>query len=588
MPLVRSVVIPEPELTPGAELLAAGRSLAKTWTVGPSAFLSEVGAASEVAYKRRQMAAGRIMRHAQIGYRDPEKSRRAYAEVHEQAMAEGAGVDRYGLCLDWSMGYPRERRAEGLRGTGMILEGPEDFARLTAAAPVAPHFGDFVLGFPAAVETTQAALAAGSTAIGNLGQYFTFRLPGWDDDVATTAATVTALGLIAGQDAEVLVHSNLDDGFAATLSDLASALGAALIEKYIVEELVGAPVSHCYGHHFSDPVTRLAFQIALTRANPTPGTMVYGNTTAYRGEAAANYASLAGYLLVDVLAQARNPSGHAVNPVPVSENRRIPEVDEIVDAQLFADRLIAQAADHVPLVDPAEADVLAEQLLAGGEAFRDRTLAGLAEAGFAIDDPMELMLALRRIGARHLEALFGPGPAEGDGRRRPLVPASALLELDRLAEERLARTDAAERALVAGASLTALVATTDVHEHGKGLVERLFAGLGVAARDGGVSCDPDDLAEAARQTGADLIALSTYNGVALSFMADLKQELDALGLQIPVLIGGRLNQIPESSNTSLPVEVGDELRALGAVVCREVEDAVPALVDLARVKPVGR
>ncbi len=106
LPLERSAVIPEPELTPGAELLAAGRALAKTWTVGPSAFLAEVGEASEAAYKRSQVAQGRVMRHAQIGYRDPEKSRRAYAEIHERVAAAGARVDRYGLCLDWSMGYP--------------------------------------------------------------------------------------------------------------------------------------------------------------------------------------------------------------------------------------------------------------------------------------------------------------------------------------------------------------------------------------------------------------------------------------------------------------------------------------------------
>ncbi len=579
----RNLVIPEPELPPGAALLAEGRALAKTWAVGPSAFLAEVGEASEAAYKRRRMAAGRIMRHAQIGYRDPEKSRRAYAEIHERVAAAGGRVDRYGLCLDWAMGYPRDRRPKDLRGTGMILEGPEAFARLTAAAPVAPHFGDFVLGFPAAVETTQAALAAGSTAIGNLGQYFTFRLPDWDDDVAATAATVTALGLIAGQPVEVLVHSNLDDGFTATLSDLACVLGVALIEKYLVEELIGAPVSHCYGHHFSEPVTRLAFQIALARANPTPGTMVYGNTVSYRGSPAANYASLASYLQIDVLAQARNPSGHAVNPVPVSENQRIPEVDEIVDAQLFADRLIAQADGHAPLVDPAAAEAVAARLLDGGRAFCARTLAGLAEAGFATDDPLELMLALRRIGARRLEALYGPGPAAaGAGPRRPLVPASAIEELDRLAEERLARAGEADRAVVAAAGLTALVATTDVHEHGKGLVERLFAGLGVAMLDGGVSCDPDDLAEEARRSGADLIALSTYNGIALEFMAALKRELDRRGLATPVLIGGRLNQIPDGSNTSLPVDVGDELAALGAIVCREVEDALPALVELAR------
>ncbi len=51
-----------------------------------------------------------------------------------------------------------------------------------------------------------------------------------------------------------------------------------------------------------------------------------------------------------------------------------------------------------------------------------------------------------------------------------------------------------------------------------------------------------------------------------------------LGNRIPVLIGGRLNQVPDSSNTSLPVDVGDQLAASGALVCREIEEAVPALL----------
>ena len=584
--LERRAVIPESELTPAEDLLGAGRALAETWRVGPSEFLKAVGEPSEAAYKRAQAAAGRIMRHAQIGYRDPEKNRRAYGEIYGRCESAGARIDRYGLCLDWSMGYPRARREEGVRGTGMILEGPEDFARLSAAAPVAPHFGDFVLGFPAAVENTQGALAAGSTAIGNLGQYFTFRLPGWHDDVAATGATVTALGLIAAQPVEILVHSNLDDGFAAVMTDLSCALGAALLERYIIDELIGARVAHCFGHHFSDPMTRLAFQIALQRANPTPGTMIYGNTVSYRGDATANYASLASYLLVDILAQRLNPSGHAVNPVPVTENRRIPDIDEVVEAQLFADRLIAHGPGHLALIDPERAEALAERLLAGAATFKERVLAGLAEGGFAVGDAAELLLALRRIGGKRLEELFGPGApdAEAPRGRKPLVPAGMLAELEDLAEERLAAMNEGDRAKVAAAGLCAVVATTDVHEHGKLLVEQVLQGLGVNLSDGGVSIDPDDLARAAKDAEADIIAISTYNGVALSFMEDLKAELARLDLDLPVLIGGRLNQIPPGSNTSLPVEVTDELSALGAVVCREVEDALPVLVALANAR----
>lgn len=580
----RADLLPEPELPRAAELLSEGRRLAADWRVGPCRFLAETGVSCEADFKRREAAAGRVMRHAQVGFRDAAKSRRAYADIYEGCAAAGARVDRYGLCLDWAMGYPKALRHAYPRGTGMLLEEPEDFAALTAMAPVAPHFGDFVLGFPAAVENTRAALAAGSTAIGNLGQYFAFRLPHWDDEVATTTATVTALGLIAAQPVEVLVHSNLDDGFAAHFSDLACALGAVLIERHLIETLVGASVSHCFGHHFSDPLTRLAFQRALALASPAPGTMIYGNTLAYRGGEAQNWASLAGYLAIDILGQHLEPTGHAINPVPISENRRIPDVEEVVAAQLFADRLVEAAEGWRPLVDPAEADAVAALLLQGGHAFKERVLAGLAEIGIDTGDAVELLLALKRLGGKRLEALFGPGAAaEAEPRgRRPLVRATTFVELARAAGAVLAGIDPAERRAVAAGGLTALVATTDVHEHGKLLVEQVFEGLGVAAFDGGVATDPDDLAEAALVQGVDLVALSTYNGIALAYVEALQRELSARGLAIPVLVGGRLNQIPEGSNSSLPVEVAGELAAAGATVCPTVEAALPALLALAR------
>ena len=584
--IARTAILPEATLPATAPLLARGAALARDWRLGPSAFLDEVGEPSEAAYKRRQAAAGKVMQHAQIGYRDISKSYEAYSRIFEDCMKSGVHVDRYGLCLDWSMGWPRAQRAGALRGTGMILEGPEDFARLTQAAPVAPHFGDFVLGFPAAIENTQYALAAGSTAIGNLGQYFTFRLPGWTDDLATTQATVTALGLIAAQETEVLVHSNLDDGFAAIFNDLSCCLGAALLEKHIVEQLIGAKLAHCYGHHFTDPLTRLAFQRALARTSDTPGTIVYGATVSYRGQGTDNYASLASYLLIDILAQQTEPSGHAVNPVPITENTRIPDLEEIIEAQCFAARLCDHAADYLALIDFDRVDKIADQLIDNGLTFRARILQGLSELGYHTEDALELLLALRRIGARRLEALFGPGAADPKavGGRRPTVPATTVTELDRLAAERLEAIGHDRRDRVARAGLRAMVATTDVHEHGKLLVERVLHGLGVAAIDGGVSSDPDVLARRALASGADLIAVSTYNGVALSFLEALQWELSRLGFAGPVLIGGRLNQIPEGSNTSLPVEVTKELAAAGAVVCREVEDAVPALLALAERK----
>ena len=130
-----------------------------------------------------RMAQGEVMFHSQIGYRQLEKSTRAYAEIYERLQRVGYRIDRYGICLDWNMGYPSDQRSKHPRGTGMILKGPEDFRTLTHSAPIAPHFGDFMIGMPAAVENVAAALQAGSTSIGNLGQYFTYRLPQWHDEI---------------------------------------------------------------------------------------------------------------------------------------------------------------------------------------------------------------------------------------------------------------------------------------------------------------------------------------------------------------------------------------------------------------------
>lgn len=572
----RARLLPEPQMPDGADLIAEGRALARDWTVGPSAFLRHVDAGSEHGYKLRRMREQVVMQHAQIGYRDPDKSCRAYAEIWETCARKGVTIDRYGLCLDWSMALPRAIRATAQRGTGMILPEIEDFIRLANSAPVAAHFGDFVLGFPAALENTQAALAAGSTAIGNLGQYFTFRVPGHDDDMEATVQTVRALGLIAAQPVPVIVHSNLDDGFAAQFTDLTSCLGMILIERHIVTGLIGAPIGHCFGHHFSDPVARLAFQRAMVAIEAAPGTVIYGNTTSYRGAPAENFASLSSYLLADAAGQIAQPTGHAINAVPVTENNRIPEIEEVIDAQLFAGRLKEFAPAWATILYPDPIDAMAENIVKGGRAFHAAVLRGLHEAGINLNDPLQMLLALRRLGARRLEQAFGAGRPDpvAPGGRAPVVPATILSEIAEMANHALAGIGQGQQF----PHLRVMVATSDVHEHGKMLIEEVLRRVGVDVVDGGVSTDPVKLAELAREHRPDAIAISTYNGVALAYY----QALIAQQIDIPVLIGGRLNQIPEGSNTSLPVDVGEQLAAAGALVCRDAAAMIPALRGLSQ------
>lgn len=567
------VILTSPELQPGNELLAEGRRMEEDWRLGSCLFLETETVASEAEYKRRMAATGRMMQHAHIGFRNLDRTVDAMAHLHEAAGKNNVRIDRFGITLDWSMGYPPNLRKDAKRGTGIVLNGPDDFQKLTNASPAATHFGDFMLGLPGALDNVQAAIAAGVTAIGNLGQYFTFRLPHWNDDVATTRATVKALGLIAAQKQEILVHSNLDDGFAGLFVDMTSAFGMMLLEKHIMEDLIGVRASFCFGHHFSAPLTRMAFHQALAHEVQTPGTMLFGNTVAYQGNPAANFASLANYLMADIAAMMRQHTGHAINPVPVTENMRIPDVDEILDAQTFAARLVEHANGHEEIVDNRVVDTVATKLRVGGRKFADRALAGLAEREVDITDPAALMLAIRRLGAKQMETLWGnQRHAEPD--IGLLVPADWAVKLDETADHWLEHN---ARNLETLKKLNVVIGTTDVHEHGAYLISRALEGLNANVIDAGVAIDPDELVARSIEVQADVIAISTYNGIALDYANAVVTELDKHVQSTKVIIGGKLNQIPDSSNTDLPVDVTKQLSQLGIIPCSDLDEMLDAL-----------
>jgi hypothetical protein len=407
--LSRTLVFPEKTLPHAADLIAEGRAMAREVTVGRAPFLETYAVGSEFEYKRIAMEQGRITMHAQIGFRDLAKSRRAYHEIWDRLAGSGYRVDRYGICLDWSMGYPRAMRKDMPRGTGLIMHDVDDWISLTSAAPVAPHFGDFVIGTPAAFENTIAALLSGSTSIGNLGQYFAFRQPHWDDDIFTTAESLKAIALIAAQPVPVIVHSNLDDGFASIFTDLSCSLGTILLEQYIVDDLCGGHSACCFGNTYAKPFGRLSFQRAAQKISTTPGTMIYGATTMYGPNHAANYAALATYLRVDIYGEKTRPAGHAVNPTPVTEADRIPDINEIIDVHMFANRLVELDLPLHALYRDEEIDALADRIVIGGRQFKSNVLNGFNEAGIDISNPFEMLLAIRRVGSKRLEELYGPG-----------------------------------------------------------------------------------------------------------------------------------------------------------------------------------
>ncbi|MGB1237937.1 MAG: hypothetical protein ACPG4U_06975, partial [Pseudomonadales bacterium] len=247
-------------------------------------------------------------------------------------------------------------------------------------------------------------------------------------------------------------------------------------------------------------------------------------------------------------------------------------------------RLVEQGAGFGAMLDWESVEHVAEQIYRAGKTFCDNVLQGLAQGGFDVEDPAEMLLALRRIGARRLEKLYGPGYLDkhSPNGRKPVVTATTYVELAEEAQQITAGVDAEVRTELTQSDIKVLAATSDVHEHAKVLLTMCYQNLGVEVLDGGISTPVKVLARQAAKDGVDCIALSTYNGVALSYYRELRAQLNAQQLDIPVLIGGRLNQIASDSLNSLPEDVCEQLAEEGALVCLSVESSFAHLQAFAK------
>lgn len=112
-----------------------------------------------------------------------------------------------------------------------------------------------------------------------------------------------------------------------------------------------------------------------------------------------------------------------------------------------------------------------------------------------------------------------------------------------------------------------LLASTDVHEFGKLVVGIALKEAGVQLVDIGISVDADEIAEAACKRRVDAICVSTHNGMALAYAQDLIKELRRWEVEVPVFMGGKLNQDVEGA---LPRDVTADLRELRIIPCNDI------------------
>ena len=557
-----------------------GRAIAQSLTIGRSAFMEAFGVSSEAEYKRQCIRTGTITYHAHIGmstWRDTVDALRYLVQAAEENQFT---IDRAGLCLDRRMGLPEHKRAQVPSETGPMLQTDEDWRQVGQCGAIQPHMGDFMIGFPASTANTVHALRAGVTTIGNLSQYFAHEVPSWKDQRTTVTETTKAIAILGAlREKGVMLHSYLEDGFGAVFKDCATVAAWALLERYIVEELLECKLSHCIGGLTADPIKRVGWIFALNEIHEQDciGSMIYGDTISFTRNFAANRAMVGEYLLWDIMAQIECPTGHAVLPLPDTEALRIPSAEEIVAAQIFGHRIEDAARRLYPHVDFRPSYDFADKVVSKGRIIFRRALEGLTEAGADVRNPIQLLYLLKNIGPAVFEETFSMEKPEGDNVYEDLaVPTDVHLMSQRCVEDHRHLFSLPE-VKASFKKRRLLVASTDVHQNAIVILDQLLSLSGADVINLGAEKDPDEIVSRAQREGVDAILVSTHNGNALQYAQCLKAELDKLNLNIPVIMGGRLNQKVE--HEPLPVDVSRELKALGFLPCTQLDQPMLRLIS---------
>ncbi|MBC7263201.1 MAG: hypothetical protein H5T64_02455 [Chloroflexi bacterium] len=561
-------------LPPWDEVSAEARERAENIEIGQTLFLRKHGVASEADYKRRAKQQGKIMLHAHIGLNSWEETKIALLYLDDEMSKRGLEIDRFGLCLDRVMAYPPEMRDSVLRETGPQLKSLEDWIEVGQVVPMQPHAGDFMIGFPASMINTENALRAGITTIGNLSQYFAHGLPAWTDEVTTTLETAKALSVMGRlKDKGTLVHSYLDDGFGSLFNDYADVVGWAYLEKYIVEDLFGAKLAHCFGGVTADPLMRVAWVMIIKEIHGEDclGSMWYGDTISFSEDFDKNLGLNAEYLLWDMVAQLVCPTGHAMVPLPVTEAVRIPSAKEILQVHVFARRVEESARRLAPHLDLTKAERIRDRLIESGRGVFERALSGLQAQGVDIRNPLETLFVLKKMGAERFEREYGAGvPDSTWPRGRKPVQLTDMFARTYGLSQTIARDLPRVRR---GGKV--VLASTDVHEHALFIIQKALAAMGLSPIMAGPEKHPAEIVKIASIEWADAIVVGTYNGMALEVGKTLRGALDEVGLKVPVFMGGKLNQVVEGK--ALPVDVSAEIAALGLIPCQTIQELLDKL-----------
>lgn len=566
----------------GKELVEEGKKLAATIEIGQNGFdLYRDG--SFLEWFLNEQFSDNIIFFPQLGLKTLDEQVEGIKSLHIEFKKRDIDIGMMFVTASLLNGLPFDARERVPSGTSYVYNGVEDYKKVATAAPILVAFGDYAVGSPNSVENVVNALTAGCPALGTLSQ-FSWRFPYWDDDVTQIVETVKSMGIVAGKREEMVeMSSYLGDGIPSAFIDHASMVGYTLVEQYVAEKLCGAAYSMGMGGLMNNIISKCATWLAINEAGKLDEESSVighfeGNTIDVTEDTAFNYGLVVSDFILFAILERKYKTGAVYTPKPVTEAIRVPTVTEVVDATAAchgALKRIKEIEDANTFDDTAILE-LKDTLVKGGGQFFDNTMNGLSELGVDIEDPAQILFALKKLGASGLEQRFSSGKKD-TSRHWGFVPihiTDKQKRYDELVENYL--QDIKNQRLgdhLKGKSI--IVASGDSHEFAVYVIKNVLDRLGVKIINGGKERDPEYLLHLAEELRIENIAISLHNGQCVDWVKTFIEQAETRKQTIRLFVGGVLNTMLDSS--SEPVDAVSILKEYNAIPCKNVVELVRKL-----------
>lgn len=547
----------------GRELVRRGMEIGRSFEA-PLTWYK--GYKNHMEFKKACQREGKIYWTLLMGLATMEDELAAVRKIYEFQERTGFRLGSLLHIPSGNVALPREYREQAPKTTSFVLDDLSDWLALRNAAPIDISLNDHHLVCPNSIETTVNALKAGAVRVGSFGQ-FLWDYPGFTDDVKRYSDMVTSLGIMASKrDDMFCVETYLDDSFPGYFLDCASYVGYALLEHYICTKLCNARYVISFGGLLSEGHTRIAVALALhelmgTEEQPVL-TYINGSTNMqWDHDIDGNYGFAAQEMLLEICAEKKFHMSLGINPVSITEKIAVPTLQELLNIYACGKRVEEKADEWMPLIDWMPILRMKDVMVAEARQYFENAMNAFVEAGIDVEDPLEMLLMLKKFAPQRLESAFHSSTVNGQNPEVvPFYPTVLGRQTGQMRDEIVQELEKEGM----GGSLSGIkivIASGDAHAYGLMLVDGVLRAMGAQTVNIGVDMDPVDLLDAADEDGTPYVGVSCHNGQALDYGRQLLQLAGERGRSYVFFMGGKLNTILPGD--AEPTEVGNMLCEMG-------------------------